>query len=131
MIDMMAALMPFMKLPVFWLGAPALIIGAGLLALKLGLMPFKTPVGHSKWISAVIAGRLAAVTGLTITSWILIALGIFYIGCQALGYFLGMTPTINFGDPKKFEFITYEFWKVGAVFLVPGLIFYLFRKSRA
>ena len=131
MIDMMSAMMTYMKLPIFWLGVPALVLGATLLILKLALSGYKTPVGHSKWAPAILGGRLTALAGLTIASWILIILGVFYIGCQGLGYILGMSPKINFGDPSKFEFITYEFWKIGLVFLVPGIIYSLFKGGRS
>ncbi len=127
MIDMMAMMMPFMKLPIFWIGLPALVIGGLLLLLKLGLLPFKPTLGHQKHMGPVLGLQAATAFGLPVVSWVLIALGIFYLGCQAMGLYLGMTPMINFGDPTKFEFDTRAFWIIGAFFLVPGLIFGFFK----
>jgi hypothetical protein len=101
LIDMMAAMMPFMKTPV--------LIGGGVAAAGFLLLLWRLFTGRGPFL-----GYLA---------WILIALGGFYLACQAMGMYLGMQPTINFGDPRKFEFRTVEFWKVGAVFLGSGLAF--------
>jgi hypothetical protein len=116
MIDMMAMMMPFMKFPV-WIGAGLLAIGIILMLVKIVLIMMDLKQGNAP--------------GIGIVSTLLIALGVFYIGCQLLGIYLGMTPMINFGDPTKFEFNTVAFWKIGAVFLVPGIIFRFFRNSKA
>ncbi len=101
MIDMMAAMMPYLKTPVYAAGALAII---GLLLLIFRLFSGRGP-------------------GLGVIGWVLMLLGAFYIICQLMGLYLGMTPTVNFGDPKKFEFNTVEFWKLGAAMLVPGIIY--------
>lgn len=100
MIDMMGAMMPYMKTPV--------LIGGGLAALGVLLMVWR-----------IISGK----GPLGIVAWILIGLGAFYLICQGMGMYLGMTPTINFGDPRKFEFKTVEFWKIGAAFVAFGAAF--------
>ena len=109
MIDMMAMMMPFMKMPM-WAGAGLLIVGALLLVLRF-----------TKGSGA----------GLGFVGWALVAIGGFFIGCQLMGGWLGMGPTINFGDPKKFEFNTVEFWKIGMVFFVPGLLMLFSRPKNA
>ena len=95
LVELMAAMMPYMKIPVY-------IGGALVLTGLLSAFTWRVALG---WIG-----------------WALVALGVFYIACQLMGLYLGMTPTINFGDPRKFEFRTVEFWQVGAGFLVPGLL---------
>lgn len=108
MIDMMAAMMPFMKMPV-WVGGGLAIVGFILLLMRM---------------------LRGSAPGLGLIGWILVAIGAFFIICQLMGMWLGMGPTINFGDPKKFEFKTVEFWIIGIGFLVPGVIFLLARGSR-
>lgn len=106
MIDMMAAMMPFMKTPVF--------IGAGLVAVGLILFALKLFTGRGPLLGVI--------------AWVLVALGAFYVICQLLGLYLGMTPTINFGNPREFEFKTVEFWKIGAAFLIPGVVYLIAAK---
>ncbi|MCA8888393.1 MAG: hypothetical protein KDA46_06180 [Parvularculaceae bacterium] len=103
LIDIMGAMMPYMKTPV--------MVGGGVLALGLLLLLVRMFTGRAPLLGLV--------------SWLLIILGAFYILCQFMGMYLGMQPTINFGDPRKFEFKTVEFWKVGLAFVIPGII-YLF-----
>lgn len=108
LIDMMAAMMPYLKTPV--------LVGGGLVA--LGLLLF--------------AGKLISRRGpgLGVIAWVLLLLGAFYVICQLMGLYLGMGPTINFGDPKKFQFYTVEFWKIGSAFLAFGFIYLLGAKRR-
>lgn len=108
LIDIMAAMMPYMKTPVF--------IGAGLGAVGVVLLAMKLFIGKGPLLGVV--------------AWLLIALGGFYIVSQLMGLYLGMTPTINFGDPRKFEFNTVEFWKIGAGFLVSGVIYLVVAKRQ-
>lgn len=107
MIDMMAAMMPFMKMPM-WAGVGFGVVGVLLLVLRFAK-------GTSK--------------GLGVVGWALVAIGGFFVVCELMGAYLGMGPTINFGDPKKFEFNTVEFWKIGMVFLVPGSLMLFLRKA--
>jgi hypothetical protein len=107
LIDMMGAMMPFMKTPV--------LIGGGLVVVGLLLLAAKLFSGRGP--------------GLGVVAWVLVALGVFYVICQLMGMYLGMVPTINFGDPRKFEFRTVEFWKIGAIFLASGAV-YLFAAKR-
>lgn len=108
MIDMMGALMPFMKTPV--------LVGGVLAALGLLLTVLKLTAGKAPALGLV--------------AWTLVALGGFYIVCQLMGMYLAMQPTINFGDPRKFEFKTVEFWKIGLAFLGVGVL-YLTAAKRA
>ncbi len=104
-IDMMAAMMPFMKIPLW---AACILTGLGVLLLILRFVRGSAP-------------------GLGLIGWLLVAIGGFFVGAQLMGMWLGMGPTINFGDPKKFEFNTVEFWKIGFVVLVPGIVLLLAR----
>ncbi len=108
LIDIMAAMMPYMKTPV--------LAGGGILALGLSLLAMRLFTGRAPLLGLV--------------SWLLIILGAFYIICQLMGMYLGMQPTINFGDPRKFEFNTVEFWKIGLAFVIPGIIYLIGAKSQ-
>jgi hypothetical protein len=109
MLEMMAAMMPFM-MPLVWAGAA--LLGIGLLAALLGLLRANSGVGAMHGAGAL-----------------LVALGIFFLACQAAGMLLGATPAINFGDAKKFEFHLVGFWVVGLAFLLPGLVFARLRRG--
>ena len=110
MIDMMGAMMPYMKMPV-WVGVAFAAIGLLLLVSKL------------------VSGK-APMLGLI--GWILIILGFFYLACQGMGGYLGMKPNMAFfANPKEFDFGTrVSFWQVGAAMLVPGVIYMLAGKSQ-
>jgi hypothetical protein len=108
LIDIMGAMMPFLKMPV--------LIGGALAAIGLLIL-----------FSRIITGRGPL---LGVIAWILITLGGFYLMCHLMGIYLGMQPTINFGDPRKFEFRTVEFWKIGAAFLLPGMVYLIGAKQR-
>ena len=101
MLDVMIQMMPYMK-PLVYIGAALLIIGV-LMALI-----------------ALVSGSGSALARFAASG--LIALGVFFLACQVAGAFLGAKPSINFGDPAKFEFILYPFWQIGGVLLVVGLI---------
>ncbi len=101
MTDMMILAMPAM--------VPLVYIGAGLIAL------------------GILTGIIALVSGsggglVRLSSIALIALGIFFLGCQAAGMWLEMAPSINFGDPTKFEFFLYPFWMIGGAMLLAGIV---------
>lgn len=130
LIDMMNAMMPHMKIPLT-LAVLLGVAGLVLLIAKWVLAIYKTPVGHSNFMGSVLAGRVGAYLGLSIVSWGLIAIGVFYLVCHAMGLFLGMTPKINFGDPKAFEFNLVPFWQLGLGTLAAGLIFRFFNRTRA
>ncbi len=104
-IDMMAMMMPYMKMPI-WAGCALLAVGVILVLFRF------------------IRGSGA---GMGFVGWSLVAIGGFFVGAQLMGMWLGMGPTINFGDPKKFEFNTVEFWKIGLGFLVPAVIILMAR----
>ena len=102
MIDMMVAMMPFMK-PVMWVGIVVAILG---LFFVLANFVFKMDMQKSiLW-----SGRIALSTA------------VFFLVAQVAGYFLDMPPTVNFGDSTKFEFILVSFWQIGAALLVASLI---------
>ena len=112
MLDVMIQMMPYMK-PLVYIGAALLIIGVlmALIALVSG--------------SGSALARFAASSGSALARFAasgLIVLGVFFLACQVAGAFLGAKPSINFGDPAKFEFILYPFWQIGGVLLVVGLI---------
>lgn len=100
MIDMMNAMMPYMKWPL-WVAI--FLVAVGLVLVVLRFM-----------------GREGQ--GLVGVSSVLIGIGVFYIACHLLGLYLGMTPKLNFGDAKKFEFILVPFWFLGAGALTAGVL---------
>ena len=102
MIDMMVAMMPYMK-PVMWIGIVVAVIGLLLVASKI---IFKMELQKG----IIWSGRIALSTA------------IFFLAAQVAGYFLNMPPTVNFGDSSKFEFILVSFWQIGAALLVASLI---------
>ena len=95
LIDMMTAMMPFMK-PLVWLAALAFV--AGLLLIL---------VGGTGWYKL---SRLAM--------WIVAGIGICLIAAQGMGALLGARPSINFGDARKFQFVLVPFWQLGVAALV-------------
>lgn len=102
MIDMMVAMMPFMK-PVMWVGVVVATIG---LVFVIANIAFKMDMQKSiLW-----SGRIALSTA------------VFFLVAQVAGYFLNMPPTVNFGDSSKFEFILVSFWQIGLALLVASLI---------
>jgi len=102
LIDMMVAMMPFMK-PVMWVGIVVATIG---LLFVIANIAFKLDIQKTiLW-----SGRIALTTA------------VFFLVAQVAGYFLNMPPTVNFGDSTKFEFILVSFWQIGAGLLVASLI---------
>ena len=99
LLDVMVALMPFMK-PLLWLGV--LAAGAG-----VALLFAKTYIDEGLRHKGLLwSGRIAA------------GLGLFFIACQGMGATLGAMPAFNLGDTSKFEFIMVPFWQPGlALFL--------------
>ena len=101
MMEMMSGMMPYM-MPLVYVGAALLVIG--------------TIAALSAFFSG--SGRgLAHIAGFG-----LIALGVFFLGCQVAGMVLGANPSINFGDPSKFEFNLYPFWQIGGIMLAVGIV---------
>ena len=107
MIDMMNAMMPYMKFPL-WAGVALAALGIIFLVLQLAQ-------GKGNWLKLI--------------GWFLISIGIFYLACHAMGLYLGMTPKINFGDATKFEFNLVPFWQLGAGALITGAIFRILHKK--
>jgi hypothetical protein len=102
MLDMMVAMMPYMK-PLLWVGGLAAVAGFALMLAK----PFVDANLRHKGM--LWAGRIAA------------GLGLFFLACQGMGAILGAAPNFNLGDASKFEFIMVPFWQVGAVLFVAAL----------
>jgi len=102
MIEMMIAMMPYMK-PFMYFGIAFVVLGFILVLTK---MAAKTPEN-------------------TMLRWslrfVFITAG-FFLMAQAMGVFLSMPPTINFGDSSKFEFILVSFWQIGLAFLIAAVI---------
>jgi len=107
MLDMMTAMMPAMM--------PMVKIGGALTVLAIILFIFASKVGYKP---ALWAARGA------------MAFGIFFLACQFAGYMLGAGPSINFGDPRKFEFILVGFWIIGLAMLIPGWIVWSFSSNK-
>ncbi len=104
LLDLMSAMMPAM-MPLVWLGGIAAISSILLLILK--------QAAASRW-----------------SAGITLALGVFFLACQGMGGLLGAQPSINFGDPTKFEFHLVAFWKIGLALLVPGAAVWALSRSR-
>jgi len=102
MIDMMLAMMPYMK-PFMWFGVVIVIIGALLILTRI--------VSKSNGNSAI-----------TWTVRIAFISAGFFLAAQAAGVYLSMAPTVNFGDSSKFEFILVSFWQIGLAFLIAAVI---------
>jgi len=99
MLSMMTMMMPAM-VPMVWIGGAMVVLSIILYALA-GRMGYKLPL----WLSR---GAMA--------------FGLFFIIAQFMGLILGATPSINFGDPREFEFILVSFWQIGLALLIPGWI---------
>jgi len=97
LMQMMTALMPFMK-PLTWLAGLILLAG---LALAL--------VGGGGWRR-----------GASLAAWSALGIGLFFIAAQGLGALLGASPSINFGDARKMQFLLVPFWQIGLVALGGG-----------
>jgi len=110
MLDVMVAMMPYM-MPLVYAGGVLLALGALATLVRLAS-------GSAAGLARV-SGRL------------LVALGIFFLACQAAGFVLGAQPAINFGDATKFEFDLKPFWQIGLALLVPGIVIFLIGGRRA
>lgn len=102
MIEMMAAMMPFMK-PLMWIGVAAAAAG---LVMLVAHMIMRADTGG--WV--LLAGRVT------------LGFALFFFACQVAGFFLGAAPGINFGDFSKMEFNIVPFWQIGVGFFVASLI---------
>lgn len=98
----MIFMMPAMK-PLVYLAAVVAIAG-------LVLMVMRPLLDAKNGAMVLLGGR------------ILLGLAFFFFACQLAGMWLEMSPTINFGDFKKMEFILVPFWQIGALCLVGALI---------
>ncbi|HHI82253.1 MAG TPA: hypothetical protein ENJ99_03790 [Rhizobiales bacterium] len=107
LLNMMTAMMPAM-VPMVWIGGILAVLSIVLYILggKLGYKP------------ALWAARGA------------LAFGLFFVAAQGMGMLLGAGPSINFGDPRKFEFILVAFWKVGLALLIPAWIIWSFASKK-
>lgn len=105
MIDMMGAMMPYMKIPMW---AAIVIAGLGAL-LFLRRLVFKkdAPFGA--------------------IGWVLMVIGLFYLACQGMGMWLGMKPFVTlFANPSEFNFgYKVYFWSLGVISFAVGLAFRL------
>lgn len=99
-------MMPYMK-PFMWFGVAFAIIGV---LLVLARLAFKSNANK----------------GIVWSMRIVLVTAIFFLLAQAAGVYLSMSPTVNFGDSSKFEFILVSFWKIGLGFLVAAVILKLF-----
>lgn len=111
MIDMMVALMPYMK-PLMWVGIIVATIG---LLFVISNLAFKTDMNKAITWSVRIA----------------LATAVFFLAAQVAGYFLSMPPTVNFGDSSKFEFILVSFWQIGSALLIVSLIIHYLSKLKS
>ena len=107
LLDMMTAMMPAM-VPMVWIGGILTV-----LAIVFFIVGGTTGYKPSLW-----AARGA------------MAFGIFFLACQVAGYLLGAGPSINFGDPRKFEFILVAFWVIGLAMLIPAWIVWSFSSNK-
>ena len=102
LIEMMVAMMPFMK-PMMW---------TAIIAASLGAL----------FAVARLAFKAKACRMVSWSSRVVLVIAIFFLASQGMGYLLSMPPTFNLGDSSNFEFILVSFWKVGAALLAAGLI---------
>ncbi len=99
-----------------------------LLNMMTMMMPAMVPmvwIGGILVVLAIVLYVLAGRTGYKLPLWLsrgAMAFGIFFLACQLAGLLLGANPSINFGDPRQFEFILVSFWQIGLALLIPGWI---------
>ncbi len=103
MIEMMALMMPYMKL-LLYIGLIASVAGLGLAAAKSMI------AGETRLKGLLWSGRVA------------VGMGLFFFACELMGAMLGAAPGINLLDANKFEFWIVPFWQPGALLLVLGLL---------
>jgi hypothetical protein len=102
-----------------------------LLQMMLAMMPAMktmTLIGLALALLAIITALLIKFTGKVIPLWasrIAMILGVFFLIAHPMGLFLGMNPSINFGNADEFEFILYPFWQIGLIIFVPAFIAWL------
>ena len=106
-----------------------------LLQMMLAMMPAMkttTLIGIGLTILAILTLLTVKISGKALPSWsskIALLIGIFFLIAHPMGLFLGMNPSINFGDAENFEFILYPFWQIGLVIFVPAFIVSLIVKK--
>lgn len=104
LLDMMTAMMPYMK-PILYIGGLAAVAGVALMFSR----PF---IGNTelRQTGLLWSGRIAA------------GVGMFFFACQIMGAILGAAPMFNLKDSSKFEFQMVYFWQVGAVLFLVALL---------
>jgi len=99
-----------------------------LLNMMTMMMPAMVPmvyIGGALVVLSIILYALAGRTGYKLPLWLsraAMAFGIFFLIAQVMGLILGANPSINFGDPREFEFILVAFWQIGLAILIPGWV---------
>ncbi len=104
LMDMMIAMMPYMKLIVF--------VGAGLLA-----------IGLAVGIVARVSGIGGGFNGLCYK--LAIAVGVFFLACEGMGRVLGVEPTMVFGTNMMDRVMfsnQWPFWALGLMFVAGSLV---------
>lgn len=123
MMDMMSAMMPYMK--------PILYVGTGLLLIGLVVILFnmKSLFGHkgSDLDNAEERGSIGII-GKSV-AWF----GAFFLACEVAGAMLSMKPGFAlFADPKNFDFgYSVRFWQVGLLFVIIGIVYWLLSRRSA
>ncbi|MGO9547561.1 MAG: hypothetical protein ACLPPF_22565 [Rhodomicrobium sp.] len=103
MIEMMALMMPYMKI-LLYIGLIASAAGIGFAAAK-----------------SMIASEMR-LKGLLWSGRVAVGMGLFFFACQLMGAMLGAAPGINLADANKFEFWIVPFWQPGAILFAAGLL---------
>jgi hypothetical protein len=52
----------------------------------------------------------------------LLAIGVAVLGVSLVLVYLGSSPSINLGDPSKFQFVLVPFWQIGLAIAVLGAV---------
>jgi len=105
LIDIMSAMMPFMK--------PVVYLGVGLAVAALALRIF----GRQGAAAAAAGGA--------------VAIGLFLLACEGMGRLLGFEPTVLFADPMNRQLYRnqFPFWLVGGAILALGWLVRLFSRG--
>ena len=104
-----------------------------LMDLMAALMPAMVPLVWAGGILAAASLLLVALKKARLARWgagLTLAIAAFFLASQGLGTLLGSQPSINFGDPTRFEFILVPFWEIGLALLLPGALAWLLSADR-